>query len=79
MVSLTLKVPNRAQQVSCYECMCVLRVRPSDNVVVLHHTLNSINIELKCCLLAGCHSSMAGRLCIKQVVLGLIPGDGQTF
>ncbi len=37
MVSLTLKVPNRAQQVGCYKCMCVRRVRMSDNVVVLHH------------------------------------------
>ncbi len=48
MVSLTLKVPNRAQQVGCYECVCVRRVRTSDNVVVLHHIayrLQTLRIE----------------------------------
>ncbi len=47
MVSLTLKVPNRAQQVGSYECMCVRRVRTSD-VVLLHHIayrLQTLRIE----------------------------------
>ncbi len=31
------------------------------------------------CLPAGCHSSVPERLCVKQAVLGLTPGDSQTF
>ena len=41
--------------------------------------INSISTELSVCLLAGCRSSVAERLCVMQAVLGSIPSGDQIF
>ncbi len=39
----------------------------------------AVNTELECCSPAGCHSSLAERLCAIQAVLCSIPGGDQII